>query len=76
MRIRLTWRQRLRHWLIRTRWRRWLVPVVCAVPYAASMVWLVGRGQAWIAQILLAPLLMGAALALLTLWLARQEFRG
>ena len=33
------------------------------------------RGLIWVAQVLLAPLLMGAVLAGLTLWLARQEFR-
>ena len=33
------------------------------------------NGLIWIAQILLAPLLMGAVLALMTLALARAEFR-
>ena len=37
--------------------------------------WLVVRQQLWIAQVMMAPLLMGLALSLLTLWLARQEFR-
>lgn len=68
--------QWLRHWLIRTRWRRWLLPAVCAIPYAASMLWLVSRNQFWIAQILLTPLLMVLILGLLSLWLANKEFRG
>ena len=33
------------------------------------------RGLYWVAQVLLAPLVMGAILAGLTVWLARQEFR-
>jgi hypothetical protein len=67
--------QRLRHWLIRSHWRRWLVPLLCALPYLASLLWLLARGQLWIAQVMLAPVLMGAALAGLTVWLARLEFR-
>ncbi len=66
---------RCRHWLIRSQWRRWWFPLLCAVPYLGSLLWLVLRGQLWIAQVLLAPLLMAAVLALLTAWLARQEFR-
>ena len=66
---------RLRHALIRSRWKRWLLPLLCSLPYLASIVWLVFRGQAWIAQVLLAPLLMGFVLGSLTLWLVRQEFR-
>ncbi len=64
-----------RHILIVTRWRRWLIPLICTLPYLASLWWLLARGQAWIAQVMLAPLLMGAALAGLTAWLARLEFR-
>ena len=60
---------------IRSRWRRWLVPLVCALPYLGALVWLLLRQQAWIAQIMLAPLLMTALLALLSLTLARVEFR-
>jgi hypothetical protein len=66
---------RLRHWLIRSQWRRWWFPGFCALPYLASLMWLVVRQQLWIAQVMMAPLLMGLALSLLTLWLARQEFR-
>jgi len=67
--------QRLRHLWIRSRWRSWLVPVLCALPYLGALVWLLCRHQAWIAQILLAPLLMTALLALLSLALAHAEFR-
>ena len=35
-----TVRQRLRHIWIRSRFHRWIVPVVCAVPYIGSMLWL------------------------------------
>lgn len=64
---------RLRHLWIRSQWHRWLFPVLCAVPYGLSLVWLALRGQVWIAQVLLAPLLMALAIAGLTLWLARCE---
>ena len=67
------WRQ-LRHLLIRSRWRRWLLPLLCSLPYLASLLWLLLIGEAWIAQVLLAPLVMAGLLALLSFWLARQEF--
>ena len=73
--MRLSPQQRLRHWLIRSRWQRWLMPALCAVPYAASLVWLLARGQLWIVQIMLSPILMLLILAGLTWWLARLEFR-
>ena len=66
---------RFRHLLITSRWQRWLFPAVCIVPYATILVWLLSRGLIWVSQVLLAPLLMGAVLALLTLWLAKAEFR-
>lgn len=66
---------RLRHLLIMSRWQRWLFPALCIVPYLAILLWLLTRGLIWVSQVLLAPLLMGAVLALLTLWLARAEFR-
>lgn len=75
MRMDLSWTQRLRHALIRSHWRRRLVPALCVLPYLASLLWLLGRGQLWIAQVMLAPLFMGAALAGLTAWLARLEYR-
>lgn len=75
MSIRLSaWRQ-LRHALIRSRWRRWLLPLLCSLPYLASLLWLLHMGEAWIAQVLLAPLVMAGVLASLSFWLARQEFR-
>jgi hypothetical protein len=64
---------RLRHALIRSQWRRWFLPALCSLPYLLSMLWLLLRGQFWIAQVLLAPLLMAAAIGLLTLGLARAE---
>jgi hypothetical protein len=67
--------QRLRHLWIRSRWRRWLVPLLCSLPYLGALLWLLLRQQAWIAQIMLAPLLMTGLLALLSLGLARIEFR-
>ena len=68
------WSQ-LRHALIRSRWRRWVLPLVCSIPYLASLFWLLLIGEAWIAQVLLAPLVMAGLLGVLSLWLARQEFR-
>lgn len=67
------WRQ-LRHALIQSRWRRWLLPMLCSLPYLTSLVWLLLIGQAWIAQVLLAPLVMAGVLGSLSFWLARQEF--
>ena len=73
--MRLSPRQRLRHWLIRSRWQRWLLPVLCAVPYLLSLLWLLTRGQVWIVQIMLSPLVMLLMIAALTWWLAVLEFR-
>ena len=66
---------RLRHTLIASRWQRWLFPAICLTPYLCILVWLVTRGLFWIAQVLLAPLLMGGVLALMTLGLANAEFK-
>ena len=66
---------RLRHLLIASRWQRWLFPVICVVPYVGILVWLLTRGLVWVAQVLLAPLLMGAVLAMMTLFLAKVEFK-
>lgn len=73
--ITFTLKQRLRHALIRSHWQRWIVPLICSLPYILSLVWLITRGQAWIAQIMLSPIFMGCLLALLTIFLARLEFR-
>ena len=75
MSIQLTPWRRFRHALIRSRWRRWLLPLLCSLPYLGSLVWLLLIGEAWIAQVLLAPIVMAGVLAVLSLWLARQEFR-
>jgi len=64
---------RLRHVWIRSQWQRWLFPVVCMVPYGVSLVWLVLRGQHWIAQVLLAPLVMALLLGALSWVLLRRE---
>ena len=66
---------RLRHLLITSRWQRWLFPVLCILPYLTILIWLLSRGLIWVSQVLLAPMLMGAVLGLLTLWLAKAEFR-
>jgi hypothetical protein len=70
----LTTYQLFRHALILSRWRRWLFPVLCILPYLGTFIWLHHRGQAWIAYLLLAPLLMSAILVSLTLFLAAHQF--
>ena len=52
-----------------------LVGSLCALPYSASLIWLLQRGQIWVVQIMLAPLLMMLIIGLLTWSLARLEFR-
>lgn len=66
---------RFRHLLITSRWQRWLFPGLCIAPYLTILIWLLNRGLIWVAQVLIAPLLMGAVLGLLTLWLAKAEFK-
>lgn len=61
---------------IRLRWRRWLAPAICAVPYLGSIVWLLLYSQAWIALVMLVPALLMLVLGLLTWLLARIEFHG
>ena len=75
IRTSLTLRAKLRHFVITSRWQRWLFPACCAVPYLGILLWLLSRGLIWVAQVLLAPLVMGGVLAGMTLWLAQQEFR-
>lgn len=72
---RLSLSTRLRHLVITSRWQRWLFPALCIIPYLSILFWLLSRGLIWVSQVLLAPLIMGAVLALLTLWLAKAEFR-
>ena len=66
----------LQHLLIRLRVSRWLAPGVCAVPYAGSLLWLLLKGQTWIAAVMLSPLLVLALLLGLTWLLAQLEFKG
>ena len=65
---------RFRHLLIISRWQRWLFPTICILPYLIILFWLLANGLTWVSQVLLAPLLMGAVLALVTIWLARAEY--
>ena len=51
------------------------VCLCCSLPYLGSLLWLLLRGQVWIVQVMLAPLLMGALLAALTLLLSHLEYR-
>lgn len=67
--------QKIRHIVIRSRWTKWLIPLLCSLPYIISLFWLVSRGQLWIAQIMLAPLVMLLAVITLGLVLAKLEFR-
>ena len=66
---------RLKHFLIKSRYKRWLFPLVTSVPYFASLFWLVSQGQTWIAQLLLSPLFMILILGGVTIALASAEFR-
>ncbi len=68
-------RVRARHAFIMSRWQKWLFPAICCVPYSLCILWLVSKSLFWVAQIMLAPLVMGGVLAMVTLWLAQQEFR-
>ena len=65
---------RLRHLVITSRWQRWLFPTLCIIPYLTILIWLLSKVLIWVSQVLLAPLLMGAVLAVLTLLLAKAEF--
>lgn len=67
---------RLRHLLIMSQWKRWLLPLLCLIPYLGSLLWLMWRELYWVVQVLLAPIFMAAVLAGLTIWLAQQEFKG
>lgn len=65
-----------KHFLIRLRVSRWLAPSICAIPYVGSLIWLLIKGQTWIAGVMLSPLLVMALLIGLTWFLAKLEFRG
>ena len=61
--------------IIRSQWRRWLIPTLLMLPYVASLIWLHQQGLIWLVQIMLAPLVMGLVIGLITLLLARLEYR-
>jgi hypothetical protein len=67
--------RKFRHLLILSRWKRWIVPMLCSLPYLISLIWLIARDQSWIAQIMITPLIMGLSVACLGLFLAKLEFR-
>lgn len=66
--------EQLRHLWIRLRLNRWLAPSLCALPYLASIGWLLGKGQLWMAMVMLSPAVVLALLVGLTLLMARLEF--
>ena len=68
--------EHLRHLWIRLRLTRWLGPSICALPYLGSIVWLVAKGQLWIAMVMLSPALVLSLLITLAWLLARLEFGG
>ena len=61
---------------IRLRFSRWLLPTLCSIPYLGSIVWLLVKGQQWIAVVMVSPALMLAMLVALTWLLGRLEFGG
>ena len=65
----------MRHRWILLQWRRWMAPLLCAIPYLGSILWLISKDLLWVAAVLLAPLFMGFVLVSLTWWLERLEFR-
>ena len=71
----LPWAVRARHLVITSRWQRWLFPALCCLPYVLCLAWLLAKGLYWVAQVMLAPLVMAAILGGLTVWLAQLEFR-
>ncbi len=73
--INFTTTQKLRHLIIKSGWRKWIPLALSGIPYILSIFWLLGKGQAWIANVMLAPILMTGLLVLLTVILARLEFR-
>lgn len=61
---------------IKLRLRRWLPPALCAIPYLASIFWLLNFSQTWIALIMLVPAVLVFIIGALTMLLARLEFQG
>ena len=39
------------HQLIRSQWRRWLLPTLLMLPYGASLIWLQSQGLIWLVQL-------------------------
>ena len=66
---------RFRYLLLRSRYKKWIIPFLCSLPYLLSLLWLTLRGQHWIAQIMLAPIFMTFSLLILSFLLAKVEFR-
>lgn len=70
-------RYRIWHrFLIKLKWRSWLAPVICSIPYLASIFWLLYFSQSWIAIVLLVPALMMLLIGIMTWILAKLEFNG
>lgn len=63
------------HLAIRSQWKHWIFPLFCMIPYLLALLWLVSRNQFWIAQVMLAPLVMMFAVISMALLLAKIEFR-
>lgn len=63
------------HQFIRLQWRRWLVPALLMLPYVFSLIWLQHQGLIWLVQIMLAPLVMGVVIGLITWLLSWFEYR-
>ena len=61
---------------IHLRWRRWLGPAICSLPYIGSVLWLLHFSQTWIALLMLVPAVLMLVLGLLTWMLARIEIYG
>ena len=67
--------QTIVHFLILSRWKKWIIPVICSLPYFGSLIWLLIRQQYWIFQIMLSPLVMIILVCGLGIFLANIEFR-
>ena len=75
MTINLPLPTRLRYFLIKSRYKKWIFPFLCTIPYVSSLIWLSAREQFWIVQIMLAPILMILMILFLSYFLAKIEFR-
>ena len=75
MMINLSYQYRLRNLLIRSKFKRWAFPSLCALPYLYSLLWLTSKGLYWLVQVLIAPIIMTLLLFGLAYILASIEFR-